>query len=245
MKEALWRVMVGVWSVVPPSLRRLLCRLSFSSLSGKGTDGNLKALIALDDELRAEIDRCAIMREGSIHPKHRLMNYHRFFVDRLKNGERVLDVGCGCGAVAFSMAQSGAMVTGIDLDEGNIRKAKERYSHPNLTFVLGDACRDVPVGKYDFVVLSNVLEHIEDRPQFLKNLAGKTGARRFLVRVPMINRDWIVPLKRELGMPYFSDPTHHAEYTRESFADEMQSAGMKINFLQVIWGEIWAEVSVV
>ena len=84
----------------------------------------------------------------------------------------------------------------------------------------------------------------EAGPGFLQRLVETTDARRLLIRVPMFTRDWTVPLRRELGLPYYSDPTHETEYTHESFAVEMKDAGLKIDYLQVIWGEIWAEVSV-
>jgi len=90
--------------------------------------------------------------------------------------------------------------------------------------------------------MSNVLEHIEDRIGLLKMIQDKINPERWLIRVPMINRHWLVPLKKELGMSYFSDPTHYTEYTLESFKDEMVDAGLEVRHTEVTWGEIWAEV---
>jgi hypothetical protein len=59
----------------------------------------------------------------------------------------------------------------------------------------------------------------------------------------MIDREWRVPLRRELGLFHFSDPTHHVEYTRESFEAEVREAGLRVVHLQVNWGEIWAELT--
>jgi hypothetical protein len=58
----------------------------------------------------------------------------------------------------------------------------------------------------------------------------------------MIDRDWHVPLRQELGLFHFSDPTHYVEFTRDSFAAEIEAAGFRVVALQVNWGEIWAEV---
>ena len=58
--------------------------------------------------------------------------------------------------------------------------------------------------------------------------------------MPMINRHWLVPLHKELGMPY-GDPTHYTEYTQQSFEEELHAAGLVITHLQINWGEIWAE----
>ena len=55
-----------------------------------------------------------------VHPKHRLMDYHRFFISRIQHSDHVLDIGCGIGAVAYDVAVStGASVIGIDINEKN------------------------------------------------------------------------------------------------------------------------------
>jgi len=69
----------------------------------------------------------------------------------------------------------------------------------------------------------------------------RTGAQRFLLRVPLFERDWRVPLKKELGVEWRLDSTHENEYTLESFQEEIQEAGLKIQYLEVRWGEIWCE----
>jgi hypothetical protein len=68
----------------------------------------------------------------------------------------------------------------------------------------------------------------------------RTGAQRVLVRVPLFERDWRVPLKRELGVEFRLDPTHRIEYTHEEFDGEMAAAGLVVEERQVRWGEIWA-----
>ena len=92
-------------------------------------------------------------------------------------------------------------------------------------------------------MVSNVLEHIERRVDFLRDVQARTTPHRWLVRVPMFDREWRVPMRKELGMYYFGDPTHYIEYTRETFEDEMREAGFAIREMQINWGEIWAQVA--
>jgi SAM-dependent methyltransferase len=246
MKAVLWMWMVhGVRFFIPSNIRRLLCSLLFSAAATAPSEKHgLVELVLEHDDLCSCLDECAIRYEGGIHPKHRLTAYHRFFTERIRKGETVLDVGCGVGAVAFSLAEAGAVVTGIDLNEINICEARKRFHHPNLIFIHGDACLELPLGPFDVTVLSNVLEHLSERTVFLKRLVSTTNIKRLLIRVPMLTRDWTVPLKQELGLPYYSDPTHETEYTYDSFTAELKDAGLKIDYLQVIWGEIWAEASI-
>jgi len=199
-------------------------------------------LLRVDDLLTRCINRLALLYDDGVHVKHRLMRYHDFFVDRIGQGERVLDVGCGYGAVAYSVAsKAGAVVTGIDLNAGNIEKARQRFKHPNLTFLEGDALNNLPAGRWDVILLSNVLEHLDRRVEFLATVQQHLNPARWLIRVPMINRDWRVPLRQELGLFYFSDRTHFTEYTQESFEKELLAAGLSITHVQYNWGEIWAE----
>jgi hypothetical protein len=86
-----------------------------------------------------------------------------------------------------------------------------------------------------------VVEHLEHRPEFLKGVIHAVQPSRLLLRVPVFERDWRVPLKKELGIDYRLDPTHFTEYTLESFAAEMDQARLKITHQEVRWGEIWAE----
>ena len=244
MKAALRRVGSLPFRLLPASGRRRLVQAAMTAASSREPAAALRELLQLDEDITGAINEAALAYGGGIHAKHRLMNYHEFFVSRVAAGERVLDVGCGYGAVAYSVAsRASATVVGIDLDEGNVAQARRRFVHPGLTFVHGVAPDDVPADRFDAVMASNVLEHIDDRLAFLTRIQERTRAGRWLIRVPMFDRDWRVPLRKELGVRHFSDPTHFIEYTRESFADEMRAAGFGIRHLQVNWGEIWAEVA--
>jgi SAM-dependent methyltransferase len=179
----------------------------------------------------------AVKLEG-IHPKHRIMNYHEFFVNNIGENDVVLDVGCGNGALTYDIAKKAKKVVGIDVNEKNIDFARKNFSRENITYICGDAMKLLPEEEFDVIVLSNVLEHIENRVEFLKTL--KKRGKKFLIRVPMINRSWIDVYKKELGMEYRLDKTHYIEYTFESFKDELEKAGLKIVKHSVQFGEIWA-----
>jgi glycosyltransferase involved in cell wall biosynthesis len=119
--------------------------------------------------------------------------------------------------------------------------------------------------RFTVVVLSNVLEHIDDRVGFLKRLQvyfinvkaehrepntfpqslvtrHSSPAPRFLIRVPLFERDWRVPVKQELDVEWRLDATHAIEYTHESFLEEITQAGLMIVHQETRWGEIWAEL---
>lgn len=78
----------------------------------------------------------------------------------------VLDVGCGNGSVSFAVASLGCQVLGVDVSESSIEHARESNPFENARFeaVPGD---EFDLGdKYDFIICSEVLEHLY-KPQRL------------------------------------------------------------------------------
>jgi SAM-dependent methyltransferase len=204
----------------------------------------MRQLLQLYDDAYHGVDLGAIEYDQGVHAKHRLTRYHDFFVERIHEGERVLDVGCGKGELAYDIAErSQAQVVAIDASPWMLEFARERSSHPNVTFVQADAVDYKPDEAVDVAILSNVLEHIEPRVALLRSLREHAGARRLLIRVPTLERDWTVPLRQEVGLPHFSDPEHKLEYDPQLLRDELAEAGWEMGEPQLSWGEIWVEAS--
>ncbi len=214
-----------------------------SSLKSLSPAESLRFLFRMDTFLYKIEGQKAVEYDGGIHTKHRQINYHNFFINHIDTNSKVLDIGCGNGALAYSIAhKTGASVVGIDTNEKSITEASKRFAHHRIKYIIGDALKDLPEMHFDVIVLSNVLEHFRARPAFLKELQLRIIPDRFLIRVPLFERDWRVPLKKELGVEWRLDATHEIEYTPESFKEEIKAAGMTINHQEIHWGEIWSEV---
>ena len=222
-------------------LESLIYQLLSSRTDGMPSDEALRFLFRLDAALYSLEGKKAVDYDGGIHTKHRHTRYHDFFINNIQPDERILDVGCGIGALAYDVAEkSQARVTAIDLSPNNIAKASKHYNHPRVRYIVGDVMQRLPDGTFDVVILSNILEHLKERPVFLRRIREAVSPSRLLIRVPLFERDWRVPLKRELGVEWRLDSTHETEYTLESFAKEMVAAGLRIDCQVVRWGEIWA-----
>lgn len=82
-------------------------------------------------------------------------------------GKKIVDVGCGGGILAESMARRGAEVLGIDMAEAPLAVAKLHAEQENVTSI---NYRQVPVeqlaaeqaGQYDIVTCMEMLEHVPD-----------------------------------------------------------------------------------
>lgn len=230
----------------PYSLWRSLFRLWLGTIRAQQDKGKaMRELLQAYDDAYVGVDLGAIAYDKGVHAKHRLTAYHDFFVERIRAGERVLDVGCGKGELAHDVAErAGATVIAIDASPWMLEFARERFSHPRVTYVQADAVHYVPPQPVNLAILSNVLEHVTPRVELLRALREQAGARRLLLRVPVRDRDWTVPLRREVGLPHFSDPEHKVEYDPQLLRDELAAAGWRMAEPRLVWGEIWAEASV-
>ncbi|MCA3246911.1 MAG: methyltransferase domain-containing protein [Azospirillum sp.] len=239
------RVLELLFCAVPAGLLARLVGLATAARArGLAGDAGLRFLFAVQARLDNALAETAVRYGRGVHPKHRLTRYHDFFVARVAAGRRVLDVGCGNGYLAHRLAaDAGAEVVGVDIVPANVEKARKLHAHPCARFEIGDILRAIPEGPFDVVVMSNVLEHLPERGALLRRLAAETGAKSFLIRVPNFERDWSVPLKKELGIDWRSDSTHETEHTIAEFEAETAQAGLRIRELRAVWGEIWAALT--
>jgi SAM-dependent methyltransferase len=188
-------VLAVLWHLLPQRLRHLALKGQFVLESRGGDVGQgLARLFALQDALEHVVNERAMIYGKGEHPKHQLTHYHDFFIERIADGDRVLDVGCGYGAVARSIARArpGAQVTGIDYDNRRLSQARASENPRNLSFVETDATKSVPPGPWDVVVLSNVLEHIADRVSSFESLCSNaTGSSQCAAR----SEPTIIPIR--------------------------------------------------
>jgi SAM-dependent methyltransferase len=184
---------------------------------------------------------------NNIHPKHRIMLYKEWFLDNINKNDVVLDVGCNNGLMPEAMSQKATFVYGIEIEQLHVEVARNLRQNDHIEYICADATtydysECMPI---DVVTLSNVLEHIEYRVVFLKKLVKKIKWRdksnkKILIRVPMIDRDWIAIYKKEIGMEYRLDNTHFIEYTYKEFENEITESGLYVDNYHIRFGEIYA-----
>ena len=65
----------------------------------------------------------------------------------MKRGERVLDLGCGNGALSRDIAERAeATVVGLELNEKSFSAARKFFSHKRVTYLKGDMEKDISGG---------------------------------------------------------------------------------------------------
>ena len=154
-------------------------------------------------QIETYFDRTAVQawaRLTSDAPVGRVRASVRAGRDRMRNtllswlpadlrGMRLLDAGCGTGALAVEAAQRGAAVLAIDLSPTLVNLARERQpaieNGGSIDFRFGDML-DPALGRFDYVVGMDSVIHYEtgDAVHVLAGLAQRTRRAVLFTYVP-------------------------------------------------------------
>ena len=108
-------------------------------------------------------------KDSEFRPLHQINPLRLDWIDNLctLSNKRVLDVGCGGGILADSMARKGADVLGIDLATKSLRVAQlhaleAQTSNVSYREVSAEALASEQPGSFDVVTCMEMLEHVPD-----------------------------------------------------------------------------------
>ncbi len=96
------------------------------------------------------------------------------------SGIKCLDIGCGGGILSERLARLGATVTGIDASHSSIEVAKQHSINSRLkinykcitTSKLLEKEKKKVLNKFDMIIASEVIEHVNNRKFFLSDIAN-------------------------------------------------------------------------
>jgi 2-polyprenyl-6-hydroxyphenyl methylase / 3-demethylubiquinone-9 3-methyltransferase len=146
-------------------------------------------------------------KAGEFKPLHELNPLRLSFVQShiALDGKRVMDVGCGGGILAESLAITGANVTGIDMAENVLKVAKMHALSSKLDIdyqqTTAEAAAETMPGQFDVVTCMELLEHVPDPQSLIKACATlvKPGGKLFF---STINRNVKAYLMSIVGAEY-------------------------------------------
>jgi methionine biosynthesis protein MetW len=136
--------------------------------------------------------------------------------DNIARGTRVLDVGCGDGALMAALRDNNQVdARGLEIDRGNVSAAVSR----GLSVIQGDADSDLagyPDGSFDYAILSQTLQTTRAPDVVLEHLL-RIGQRAFVsfpnfahwrVRLSLL---WggRMPVTRLLPVAWYATPNIH------------------------------------
>ena len=145
-----------------------------------------------------------------------LQRYH--YAGRFLIKGNCADIACGIGYGAYLFATEYAnsidRIVAVDLEEAAIERARSRYAHPSIEFVVSDAMLFHPVFRLQNIVSLETIEHLPDPAGFVRNMSNylvKGG--RFIASVP------ITPSMD-------ANPYHLHDFSKTSFIKLFEDAGL-------------------
>ncbi len=99
-----------------------------------------------------------------------LMKYKIMAVSAFCTGDSMLDIGCGVGTLTYALAPKFRVAVGIDGSDIKIAKAQKYNSSPAISYIHTLFEDYTPTNRFDFIVSTNVLEHVDDAVAFLKRI---------------------------------------------------------------------------
>ncbi|MEO8546618.1 MAG: bifunctional 2-polyprenyl-6-hydroxyphenol methylase/3-demethylubiquinol 3-O-methyltransferase UbiG [Burkholderiaceae bacterium] len=188
-------------------------------------------------------------KESEFRPLHQINPLRLDWIASIcpLQGIAALDVGCGGGILADSMARRGAQVLGIDLATKALRVAELHALEaqtPNVTYreIGAESLAEERPGQYDVVTCMEMLEHVPDPASIVRACAAlvKPGGWVFF---STINRNAKSFLFAIVGAEYVLNmlpkgthtydrlirPSELARFCRESGLALRQTKGMEYN----------------
>ena len=166
---------------------------------------------------------------SEFRPLHEINPLRLDFIDERASlkGKQVLDVGCGGGILAESMAQRGASVTGIDMGEAPLAVAKlhlkESGQSVDYQRITAEELANKAPGNFDVVTCMEMLEHVPDPGSTIAACAKltKPGGHIFFSTINRNPKSWLFAI---VGAEYILNllPRGTHEYMKFIKPSEME-----------------------
>jgi methionine biosynthesis protein MetW len=153
--------------------------------------------------------------------------------DHVRAGARVLDIGCGDGALMAELRTKGCDARGIEIDGADVTAALER----GLSVIQGDADTDLadyPDASFDYAILSQTLQTTR-RPDLVIEQLLRIGERAFVsfpnfaqwrIRLALMFGGRM-PVTRQLPSRWYDTPNIH-HVTIDDFRGFLATRGVRI-----------------
>ncbi|UVO55164.1 methionine biosynthesis protein MetW [Sphingomonas sp. SUN039] len=153
--------------------------------------------------------------------------------DHVRAGARVLDIGCGDGALMTELRIKGCDARGIEIDGADVTAALER----GLSVIQGDADTDLadyPDASFDYAILSQTLQTTR-RPDLVIEQLLRIGERAFVsfpnfaqwrIRLALMFGGRM-PVTRQLPSRWYDTPNIH-HVTIDDFRGFLGERGVRI-----------------
>jgi 2-polyprenyl-3-methyl-5-hydroxy-6-metoxy-1,4-benzoquinol methylase len=151
--------------------------------------------------------------------------------------KRVLDVGCGVGALSLYLATKGALVVGVDVSDRAIRlanSARQALDLENVKFVRGELATGK--GRFDFVICSEVIEHVPDDLELARRLYSQLNPGGYLLLSTPLTENWLY--KIGWYAQFDQEVGHLRRYTQTGIQRLLEQVGFEVVLMKPVEGAL-------
>ena len=144
------------------------------------------------------------------------------FASQFVKDKVTLDIACGSGYGADFLSKEGARrIIGIDISNETINYCKKKYSHDNISFLIGNV-ENIPIknNEIDVIISMETIEHVDEKAQL-----------SFISEISRIMKNdgvFIVSTPNSLVYPK-GNPFHVKEMNPTEFISTLQKKFNKVN----------------
>lgn len=153
----------------------------------------------------------------------------KFILEELNSGDTILDLGCKYGELTSLIAANGNKIIGIDNNRSSIIKAKELNTFNNIEYINEDANDFIKDNKSNcnILILSHILEHIDNPEYFLKTIVEKF--EKVFIEVPDFDSTYLNTYRKDQNVNLnYTDTDHVSEFSREELMQLINNSNLTI-----------------
>lgn len=157
-------------------------------------------------------------------------NYNRWIFSQFNKYVKgnVLEVGGGIGTFTSMLTGKADSITSLEIDKKYLQQLNDRFKkHPKIKIKNLDLTKKTHLkklrGRFDLIIMINVLEHIKNHQQMLVNLESKLkpGGKLFV----------FVPAHQQLYSQWDKSVGHYRRYSKSELTGLVQQSGFKIEVI--------------
>lgn len=162
-----------------------------------------------------------------------------FLLNHLGKNSMVFDIGCGQGFVIERIITKTTNIVGIDYQKESIEIAKSKFGN-QVELICDDLYNYLKIirkDQFDVVILSHIIEHLEDVEDFLSEI--QPIAKYFYVEVPDHEATHLNAFREKTGTDLvYTDADHIHEFDRNGLIEILNTAGFEILDSEYLGGVI-------
>jgi len=159
---------------------------------------------------------------------------------QIKKNDLILDIGCWGGEKVLELSKKCKNVYGMDIDNSKINSADSKVKRK---LKLGDVTKKIPFKrKFDWIILSEVLEHVGNDEKALENIFNSLKEEgKLILSTPRDIKGFNIWDPAWVRWKFLGGQKHY-HYTKEELFGKLNNNGFKIKEYYIMGNLSWVLV---